>query len=168
MTLASKTLTIAGFAIAIAMPSFAQEASDTSSSTSCETFLTLDSTAKAEAVVGARENSTTDEGAAMTDPSADLAEGVEPPANGTDGMPSSAPADGTGTDNLVETDTTEAAPENGTDGMASSEPANPPVPEGTMPATTAELSTEELVALAETSCQTQADASLSDVLSAMP
>lgn len=174
MISASKTAALAGLAFAMSVPAFAQEAPATSSPITCATFLTLDSTGMAEAIVAARETastSATTDGMATTDP----AEATDAPAATTDGVAASDPATGTGTDNATTADTAtdgatggdEATAQATTDGVASSEPSAAPA-DGAMAKPDAEMSTEDLVAKAMTACATQPDMMISDVITTTP
>lgn len=161
MIYASKTIAMAGFAISLALPSFAEAPTDTSPM-SCAEFTAMDSTGMAVAThsLRFRAGGSARPGARIEDPTA-----VEAPAATTAGVPSSKPAEGTSVNNLqaappVETE----APAATTAGVASSEPAVPPVSETRPNLTTAEMSTEELVSALVSACQGHPDMMLMDVM----
>jgi len=176
MKTASKTLTAAGAALAFALPLLgspvlAQEAPTDTSPMSCAEFTAMDSTGKAEAVDALRVSAGSNEATGTASEGAPLTE--EPQAS-TDGMPSSAPAAGTGADNVKTVPEATATPnvttgnsDATTDGSASSQPTNKASSEDT-PMSTAELSTEEVSALIEASCTTQPDMMVSDVMKSLP
>lgn len=160
MFYASKPLALAGIALAIALPGFAQEAPITTSAMTCSSYLKLDGRAKAKAVVGTREG-------AITGATTDLATDESNATNDGDGAgaPGVATAEGTVAKSTDEPATDASTATNDGDGAGA--PKVRSQPETTTTAESDALSTEEMVAMADAECQNQPDLSLTDVLSSM-
>jgi|GEM_PF-3120442 len=153
MTSASKTFVMAGFAAALALPGFAQEAPTNTSPMSCSEFLTLSSTEMAMAISAVRVKGSGDTGFVTANP---------PPVDATnDGRATSDPATGTDTNNLATVPAAEAVATN--DGRPTTEPNILPSEDGAVE-TVDEMGTQELANFTVAQCQGNPDMMIADVM----
>ncbi len=154
----TRNIAVAGFAIALASPGFAQnEAPTDTTPMSCSEFMTLNSTDMGIAIGAVRVK------AGSAEYGGGAGEEIVDPTAKTDGGVGSEPATGDGADNLGEATVPEVqAPAATTDGVNSGLSTNAKN-DAAMDETVAELSTGELVALTMTACTGNPDMMIADV-----